>query len=68
MESKNLGYSLKNIPIPSKASYLKSMIDKVENFIKKILWKVHFFDNLIMHKLWFEKQYITYTEPSFNIF
>ena len=35
MESKNLGYSLKNIPIPSKASYLKSMMDEVENFIKR---------------------------------
>ena len=48
MESKNLGYSLKNIPIPSKASYLKSMIDKVENFIKRIRWKAHFFDNPMM--------------------
>ena len=42
MESKILEYSLKNIPIPSKASYLKSMMDKVENFIKRIRWKGHF--------------------------
>ena len=42
MESKILEYSLKNIPIPSKASYLKSIMDKVENFIKRISWKGHF--------------------------
>ena len=41
MESKNVGCSLKNIPIPSKASYLKSMMGKVENFIKRIRWKAH---------------------------
>ena len=45
MESKNLGYSLENIPIPSKANYLRSMMDKIENFIKTIRWKAHFFDN-----------------------
>ena len=45
MESKSLGYSLENIPIPSKANYLKSMMDKIENFIKRIRWKAHFFDN-----------------------
>ena len=43
MESKIIGYSLKNIPIPSKSSYLKSVMDKVENFIKRIRWKAHFF-------------------------
>ena len=45
MESKNLGYSLKKIPILSKANYLKSMMDKVENFIRRIRSKAHFFDN-----------------------
>ena len=48
MESNDLGYSLKNIPIPSKASYLTNMTDKVENFIKRIRWKAHFFDNPMM--------------------
>ena len=48
MESKNLEYSLKNFSILSKASYLKSMMDKVENFIKTVHWKVHFFDNPMM--------------------
>ena len=45
MESKNLGYSLKSIPIPF---YLKSMMDKVENFVKRIRWKAHFFENPMM--------------------
>ena len=48
MESENLGYSLKNIPIPSKTNYLKSMMGKVENFIKRIRWKAHFFDKPMM--------------------
>ena len=48
MESKILGDSLKNIPVPSKASYLKSMMDNVENFIKRIRWKAHFFNNPMM--------------------
>ena len=42
MESKNLGYSLKNIPVPLKASYLKSMIDKVENLSKNPLESTFF--------------------------
>ena len=48
MESKILRYSLKNIPIPSKANYLKSMMDKVGNFIKRIRWKAHFFDKPVI--------------------
>ena len=48
IESKNLGYSLKNIIIPSKANYLKSMMDKVDNFNKRIPWKAHFFNNPMM--------------------
>ena len=48
MKSKNLRYSLKNIPIPSKANYLKSKMDKVENFIKIIRWKTCFFEKPMM--------------------
>lgn len=44
MEKKNFGYSLKNIPVPNKESYLKSMISKVESFIKRIRWKAYFFE------------------------
>jgi len=44
MEKVNLGYSLKNIPIPSQSSYLKSFISKVDSFIHRIRWKAYFFD------------------------
>ena len=45
MEKTNFGYSLKNIPIPSKQSYIKSMIAKTQNFLKRLRWKAHFYDN-----------------------
>lgn len=45
MEKKNFGYSLKNIPIPNKKSYLKCLIDKVENVIRRLRWKVYHFEN-----------------------
>ena len=45
MEGKNFGYSLKNIPIPTKQNYIKSMIDKTSSFLKRLRWKAHFFDN-----------------------
>ena len=45
MEPRNLGYSLKNIPLAPKKQYLKSMIDKVENFIKLPRWKAFFSEN-----------------------
>ena len=41
MEMKSFGYSLKNIPIPSKRKYLKCMVEKVESFIKRSRWKAH---------------------------
>ena len=44
MEAKNLGCSLKNIPIPTKQHYLKSMIDKVESFVTRLRWKAYFFE------------------------
>ena len=43
MEVKNYGYSLKNIPIPSKSRYLKCMVEKVESFIRRLRWKAHHF-------------------------
>ena len=36
----NLGYSLKNIPIPPRNSYLKTLIVQTENFIKRLRWRV----------------------------
>ena len=40
----NLGYSLKNIPIPSRDSYLKKLILQTESFIKRLRWKVFWFE------------------------
>ena len=72
MESENLGYSLKNIPIPSKTNYLKSIMDKVENVIKRIRWKAPFFDNPMMHNndnyTNYEKQYIIPSNPALTSF
>ena len=47
MEKKNLYYSLKNIPVPSKDVYLKCLIDKVKSLIVRMRWKVFFFDRRI---------------------
>ena len=44
MEKVNLGYSAKNIPIPTKNSYLKAMITKIESFVKRLQWKAFFYD------------------------
>ena len=38
-------YSMKNIPVPSKKLYLKILIDKIELLIKRMWWKVLFFEN-----------------------
>ena len=41
---KRFNYSMKNIPIPSKNAYLKRLIEKVENVIKRMRWKAFFFE------------------------
>ena len=40
----NVRYSLKNIPIPSTKHHMKCLIDKLDNFIRRLRWKAHFFD------------------------
>ena len=40
----NFKYSLKNIPTPTKRIYLKSMISKLEHFIKRLRWRTFFYD------------------------
>ena len=45
LEAKNFGYSLKNIPVPSKANYLKSLVEKIESLIIRMRWKALFFSN-----------------------
>ena len=44
MEKVNFNYWMKNMRIPSKNAYLKNLIFKLENFIKRIRWKAHFFE------------------------
>ena len=44
MEKINLGYSLKNIPIPGKESYMKNMLGMIESFLRRIRWKAYWFN------------------------
>ena len=43
METKNLGYSVKNIPISNKAVYQKTLIGQTESFLRRLRWKVYHF-------------------------
>ena len=45
MEKVNFNYLLENIPLPTKDTYRKNFIHKLERFIKKITWKAFFFEN-----------------------
>ena len=44
MEKINLGYSNKNIPIPSERTYLLQLVEKIEAVIKRMRWKATFFN------------------------
>ena len=44
MEKINFNYSLKNIPIASRSTYMKAMIDKCESLIYRMRWKAYFFE------------------------
>ena len=45
MEQVNFGYSLKNIPIPSKQDYLLELINSVGIFVANLRWRCHFYLN-----------------------
>ena len=45
MEKVNLGYSIKNIPIPTRKSYLLQLMEKIEMVIKRMRWKAIQFSN-----------------------
>ena len=45
MKQTRFKYSMKNIPIPSRNSYLKKLIEKTESVIKRMRWKAFFFEN-----------------------
>ena len=34
---------MKNIPIPQNSAYIKCLIDKTANFIRRMRWKAFFF-------------------------
>ena len=42
MTGTNFEYSLKNIPTPSRHSYLMSLMDKAESFLRRVRWKAYF--------------------------
>ena len=44
MEQIRFNYSMTNIPIPPKNAYLRKLIEKVENVIKRMRWKAFFFE------------------------
>ena len=44
MERARFTYSMKNIPIPPRNPYLKNLIEKTENVIKRMRWKAFFFE------------------------
>ena len=44
MEKINLGYSLKNIPVPGKESYMKNMLNMIESFLRRVRWKAYWFN------------------------
>ena len=45
MEKIYFNYSLKNFPVPSRAPYKLRLSHKIENVIKRMRWKAHFFSN-----------------------
>lgn len=44
MNTRNINYSLKNIPVPSQSTYLKCLVDKVESFVKRLRWRVFWYE------------------------
>ena len=44
MDRFTLNYSTKNVPLPSRKLYLKLLTDKIEKFIKRVRWKVFYFE------------------------
>ena len=44
MNSRDFGYFLKNISLPSKYSYKYKLIKKTEELLKQMRWKAFFYD------------------------
>jgi len=45
MEKFNIGYSTKNIPLPSQNDFLQRLIEKTKQFLLRMRWKAYFFLN-----------------------
>ena len=45
LEKINLGYFIKNIPIPSERTYLLQLMEKAETVITRMRWKAIHFNN-----------------------
>ena len=45
MKKVTFDYSLKNIPVPSKDTFLKCLIDKTQKFFQRVRWAVHWHIN-----------------------
>ena len=45
MKKVNLGYSIKNIPIPTRKNYLLQLLEKIEMVIKIMRWRAIQFNN-----------------------
>ena len=43
MDKIHFDYSMKNIPLPSNDANKKTLLTKIESFIKHMLWKAQFF-------------------------
>lgn len=42
MERRDFKYSMKNIPLPSNSEYITRLIEKTEEFIKRLRWRSYF--------------------------
>ena len=45
MEKHRFDYSLKNIPVPGNTAYMKRLLHQVDAFIKRMRWKIFWFEN-----------------------
>ena len=45
MEKVNFGYSLKNIPIPTRDEHIRGTINKAEEFMQRMRWRVYHYEN-----------------------
>ena len=45
MECVSFNYSTKNIPVASKKEYIRLLIDKTEQFLRRMRWKAYHFLN-----------------------